>query len=165
MTVKLRHIWNISRKRSLSPDAFRACLSSAGYKSIGSFHSDNVDVLMSQSDQDYSVPTLPFDFVPYFNEECLSDNFFVPGDWTFVNHGAFGAALKCGHLLASKWRDYSESQPLRYFDRDLLPHLVYSTRQLAQFCHGDRAGFTLSTSIVQPLHLFIIPYTSIFYFT
>ena len=115
-----------------------------GYQSIGSFHSDNVELMVSLSDEVYSVPKLPFDYEPNFNTHSLHDNFPLSTDWAFVNHGAFGAALKCGNSLASKWKDYSETQPLRYFDRDLLPHLAYSIRMLADFCQGHRSAITLS---------------------
>ena len=35
--------------------------STDGYKSIGSFHSDNVEELMRLPDNDYIAPELPFD--------------------------------------------------------------------------------------------------------
>jgi len=118
---------------------------SGGYQSIGSFHSDNVELLISLPDSEYSVPELPFKYKPNFNLLHPLNNFSLSTEWSFVNHGAFGAALECGQDLAKQWRDYSEKQPLRYFDRDLLPHLAYSTRQLADFCRGHRSAMTLST--------------------
>ena len=141
------------REMTKSQSARLSTSKDMGYKSIGSFHSDSVEELISLPDHAYPVPCLPFEYEPFFNLQSFSDNFYVSGDeWTFVNHGAFGAALKCGHLLASKWRDYSETQPLRYFDRDLLPHLIYSTRQLANFCHGHRSAMTLSTWVFIPFN-------------
>lgn len=123
---------------------------SGGYQSIGSFHSDNVELLMSLNDSQYSAPQLPFDYVPNFDIIYPSNNFSLSSEWTFVNHGAFGAALKSGQDLAHRWRHYSEIQPLRFYDRDLLPHLVHSTRILADFCRGDRLALTLSRFSVTP---------------
>jgi len=125
--------------------AFLSTSKDNGYQSIGSFHSDNIEDLIALPDKDYTIPTLPFHYEPYFNLQIPTDNFLLSDEWAFLNHGAFGAVVKPAHVLASKWRDYSETQPLRYFDRDLLPHLVYSTRKLADFCHGNRSAMTLST--------------------
>ena len=38
-----------------------------------------------------------------------------------------------GFREASAWRTYGETQPLRFFDRDLLPHLAHSCYTMAQF--------------------------------
>lgn len=54
-------------------------------------------------------------------------------DCTFLNHGAFGCVLKEGLEASQKWQSHIERQPLRFFDRELLPLLVYVTRRLAQF--------------------------------
>lgn len=37
--------------------------------------------------------------------------------WTFVNHGAFGAALRCAQAEAEAWRRRCEAQPLLFLDR------------------------------------------------
>jgi hypothetical protein len=76
---------------------------SQGYQSMGSFHSDNLGVLMSLSDSEYEAPLLPFDSA----EEPLShtsDFMLDRTRWTFLNHGAFGAALTVGHRRAEQWR-------------------------------------------------------------
>lgn len=37
-------------------------------------------------------------------------------------------------LIAVKvWQTYCEKQPLKFLDRELLPHLVYVTKKLAKF--------------------------------
>jgi hypothetical protein len=88
----------------------RRLLSTEGYKSIGSFHSEDVDELMKQTEDVYEVPSLPF------NPKCLkadiefdgirdSSDFLLDREkWTFLNHGAFGAALKVGYDRAEQWR-------------------------------------------------------------
>ncbi|CAB9515988.1 Cysteine desulfurase [Seminavis robusta] len=114
-----------------------------GYQSVGSFHSDDLGMLMSLSDEEYQAPPLPV-AVEAANEkspslqEDGSDFLLDRENWTFLNHGAFGAALKVGHRRAELWRWHLEQQPLRYFDRDLLPNLAYATRRLAAFCSESR---------------------------
>lgn len=107
-------------------------LSTKGYQSIGSFHSDNLADLLSVPDESYNAPELPF-----LDHETVDPPYYALDlkNWTFLNHGAFGAALNVGTRRAEQWRQYKESQPLRFFDRTLLPHLAYSTRRMAQFVH------------------------------
>lgn len=145
-----------SRRRLNGPVAVSACqrclLSTdggtrqqqqQGYQSIGSFHSDNLQDLMQASNEVYKPPDLPF---PGFVQEENDDGSFMLDleNWTFLNHGAFGAALHVGYQRAAQWRRYLEEQPLRYFDRALLPHLAYSTRRLADFIGlENRSNITL----------------------
>jgi len=91
---------------------------------------------MALDDSAYAPPSLPFP-----EEECNPmsrdprEDFMVDfQNWTFLNHGAFGGALSTGYRRSEQWRRYLEMQPLRYFDRSLLPHLAYSARRLADFC-------------------------------
>ena len=125
----------------------------SGYESIGSFHSENIQDLMSRSVEDYVPPDLPF-------EPILSSNDFMvdKANWSFLNHGAFGGALHCGHTIAQQWRAHLEEQPLRFFDRELLPHLVYAARRIAHFCNGDRNGIALSQNVTSLLNTVIAGY-------
>jgi hypothetical protein len=34
------------------------------------------------------------------------EDFLIEPGWTFLNHGAFGAALRVGHERAAAWRDH-----------------------------------------------------------
>ncbi|VEU33894.1 unnamed protein product [Pseudo-nitzschia multistriata] len=129
-----------------------------GYKSIGSFHTEDVDVLMSQSSNVYEIPKLPFD---QKLEPDKSDFLLDRKKWTFLNHGAFGASLRVGYDRAEQWRFHLERQPLRYFDRDLLPHLVYSARRLANFCHASRDHFTLIPNVTYGLNTILRGYSDI----
>jgi selenocysteine lyase/cysteine desulfurase len=127
------------------------CLSSSGYKSIGSFHSENLAELMAASDAEYNPPPLPFSEM---TEDPESADFMLDLDnWTFLNHGAFGAALATGHRRAERWRRHLEAQPLRFFDRDLLPHLAYSTRLFADFMQAtNRNSVTLLQNVTAGLN-------------
>jgi selenocysteine lyase/cysteine desulfurase len=123
-----------------------------GYKSIGSFHSENLEYIMKQSDDEYTPPDLPFadanDSFPTPSENPREDFLLDFENWTFLNHGAFGAALKVGYDRSESWRRFLERQPLRYFDRHLLPHLAYSTRLLADFVNApSKTNVTLIQNV------------------
>lgn len=47
---------------------------------------------------------------------------------------------------------------MRYFDRDLLPHLVYSARRLASFCQASRDDFTLIPNVTYGLNTILRGY-------
>jgi selenocysteine lyase/cysteine desulfurase len=130
-----------------------------GYQAIGSFHSENVDELMIQSEQMYQPPKLPFLMQDHPLES--SNDFLLDRDqWTFLNHGAFGAALRVGYDRAAQWRYHLERQPLRYHDRELLPHLVYSARRLAQFCQAKPLdAFTLIPNVTYGLNTVLRGYS------
>lgn len=116
-----------------------------GYQSIGSFHSENPEDLLRIPDDAYQPPPLPFDDTnaSSSSNNDAKDDFMLDQSWTFLNHGAFGASLSCGYDRAQQWRYHLEQQPLRYFDRDLLPHLTYSTRRLAQFMNTSPTNLAL----------------------
>ena len=132
----------------------RRTKSTDGYKSFGSFHSDNVEELIRLPKDQYTPPELPFDIseesvfndhlksttTPSSNKPFANSNRYIKSyshldrnHWTFLNHGAFGLALDIGLHRANSWRTYLESQPLRYFDRYLLNHLTHSARMMADF--------------------------------
>ena len=127
-------------------------LSSSSRKGFGSFHSDDVDELVCSSTLDYQIPTIWNDIgkqtvldievenvtgsamieSPYGNR--LKHVFPVARSmWTFINHGAFGATAEPIIRESNAWRNLCESQPLRFFDRHLLPLSVYSVRRMAEF--------------------------------
>ena len=124
-----------------------------GYLGFGSFHSDNVEELIKLSEEEYQAPPIPPavcqpEFSDYdamltlllkplqqsqsnnlFGSALLSRGvFLLDRKWTFLNHGAFGAACLPALRAAELWRRYAETQPLLCFDRVLLPHLVRIVR-------------------------------------
>jgi selenocysteine lyase/cysteine desulfurase len=122
-----------------------------GYQSIGSFHSDNPEELIRLPNHEYVVPELPFSTqreihntsttfssssAPFANSLHYQKAYpyLHRDEWTFLNHGAFGLALSLGMERADSWRMFLESQPLRYFDRYLLDHLLHSARCMVDFC-------------------------------
>ena len=79
--------------------------------------------------------------------------FFVDPTWTFLNHGAFGGALRLGFEEAEQWRRYVELQPLRFFDRDLLPHLADSVRMLSEFINAKPTDLVLLPNATSGLNV------------
>lgn len=52
-----------------------------------------------------------------------------------------------------KWQRYTERQPLRFYDRELLPHLAYVTRRLAKF-----VGLTLFYLSIKSFFFIVMSY-------
>jgi isopenicillin-N epimerase len=123
----------------------------AGYAGFGSFFSDNVEELVAQSEAEYTPPLPPFTDAPdwqsfeaspplQFGTAAARAQFLIDFDtWTFVNHGAFGAASRLLFNAAHQWRVHCETQPLLHIDRLLFPAVVHSTRVLAAHL-GARPG-------------------------
>jgi hypothetical protein len=99
-------LWRNSKKLCLQ----KRLMNTEGYKSIGSFHSEDVDVLMTQTDDVYVIPELPFTAKCLQSNDkfdgigCSSDFLLDRKKWSFLNHGAFGAALRVGYDRAEQWR-------------------------------------------------------------
>ena len=68
-----------------------------------------------------------------FGTEARRKHFWLEDSCTFLNHGAFGASLKEGLDTVECFHRYIDQQPLRFFDREMLPHMVYITRRMAEF--------------------------------
>ncbi|CAH1798870.1 unnamed protein product [Owenia fusiformis] len=111
-------------------------------RDFGSFHASNVEELVSLPDEAYVPPSLPFDTPsfdeyrknpPQFGQKLREKHFLLDKECVFLNHGAFGGTLSQALDVAQKWQRHTERQPLRFFDRELLPHLVHVTRRMASF--------------------------------
>ena len=59
--------------------------------------------------------------------------FSLDSSFTFLNHGAFGAALRPLQDEAQAWRARLEAQPLRFYDREMLPLVAHAVREMAVF--------------------------------
>eukprot|EP01102_Stenamoeba_stenopodia_P016438 TRINITY_DN574_c0_g2_i1.p1 TRINITY_DN574_c0_g2~~TRINITY_DN574_c0_g2_i1.p1 ORF type:complete len:696 (-),score=171.03 TRINITY_DN574_c0_g2_i1:1692-3737(-) len=123
-----------------------------GYKGFGSFHSDNLEELLSAAarhEGTYSAPPLPFEWseiqaneIPEFGHACR-ELFLLDPKWTFINHGAFGCAARYPFDFAHRWRIHIERQPLRGLDRELFPQIVNCMRALGNFIEADPRDFVL----------------------
>jgi isopenicillin-N epimerase len=97
-------------------------------KSFGSFHSDNVELLIRQPPDAYVEPQLPVplgellpDGFPSFGHGMRDTHFLLDPEWTFINHGAFGTPLRVAVEGGNLWRLHCARQPLRFIDRQLFP--------------------------------------------
>lgn len=93
-----------------------------GYSGFGSFHSDNVQELITQDASIYEPPLLPFPAPtlprqPQFGTAIRSQFMIDFDDWTFLNHGAFGGVLRPVYDAADALRRHCEKQPLLFLDR------------------------------------------------
>ena len=61
-------------------------------------------------------------------------------DWTFLNHGSFGACPAPVIEAQAAWRDRLERQPVRFLDRELPGLLVEVRDRLGAFLHADPDG-------------------------
>lgn len=89
---------------------------------FGSFFNEPVHVLIEQDDGVYKEPPKPATVLAIgtdLDDECRSLEsptlirercFFLSSSWTFINHGAFGATLRCASRAANAWQEYTESQ-------------------------------------------------------
>uniref|UniRef100_A0A0B6ZZS0 Aminotransferase class V domain-containing protein n=1 Tax=Arion vulgaris TaxID=1028688 RepID=A0A0B6ZZS0_9EUPU len=123
-------------------------------RDFGSFHASNVQELLSLS-EDYVPPSCPFitpSFEDYistgeksvtFGKNAKKEFFLLEESCCFLNHGAFGGVLKQALQTAQKWQEHAERQPLRFYDRQLLPLLVHVARRLAAFVGCDPKDLVL----------------------
>lgn len=104
-------------------------------RDFGSFHSSNVEELIHQSDIDYKPVELSvlFDTKKYSDlnlplkfgtPELKQTLFYLDKKFCFLNHGAFGLSFKPVVEYVNEWKMYAESQPLRFYDRQIMPLLV-----------------------------------------
>lgn len=111
-------------------------------RDFGSFHSSNVEELIKQTDTEYKSPKLDviFNLEEYSklnlnqlfgSEQIKKDLFYLSDEFTFINHGAFGLSFKPVVEYVNSWKAFAESQPLRFYDRKIMPLLVDLIRLFA----------------------------------
>ena len=101
-----------------------------------------MEELVGKEDKDYKSPkiSVEFDIKPYFNQnlahkfgsnEIKKTLFCLDNKFCFLNHGAFGLSFKPTLDYVHKWQCYAESQPLRFYDREVMPLMVDIIRRFA----------------------------------
>ncbi|XP_045197118.2 uncharacterized protein LOC123551905 [Mercenaria mercenaria] len=137
---------------------------SAAKRDFGSFHSSNVQELLDIPDDDYVPPELPFrcdlfekykSDPPIFGKEIKKKHFLLEDNCVFLNHGAFGGVLKDALDITQKYQVWTERQPLRFYDRELLPRLVHVTRRIAKFINCDAKDIVLVENATTALNTVI----------
>jgi isopenicillin-N epimerase len=109
-------------------------VSSSNKRDFGSFFNSNVEELLNESDADYCAPKykIPFergveytsDTLIFGSRELRLSLFNLSDEFCFLNHGAFGLTFKPVIENKYQWETYAESQPLRFYDREIMPMLV-----------------------------------------
>jgi isopenicillin-N epimerase len=114
--------------------------SSVGKRDFGSFHSSNVEELIGCDESNYKKPhlvvsfdaKLDFNVVDFGSEQLRENLFYLSNEFTFLNHGAFGMTFRPVVDYVHKWQQYAESQPLRFYDRQIMPLVCDLTRTFAR---------------------------------
>ncbi len=143
-----------------------------GYQGFGSFMSDNVEELVAQPDERYHAPPLPIAVDDLFDALerapplqfglAARQQFLIDFErWTFVNHGAFGAAAAPAFHAAHRWRAHCEQQPLLHIDRLLFPHVVHATRLVARELRARPKDIVFTPNATTALNavIFSVPLT------
>lgn len=112
---------------------------------FGSFHSRDIEELIADvalDESPFSMRMLEEAIDPpnsdiiqnlQFGKNCRDNLFQIDPEWTFLNHGAFGAVLEPLMFASHFWRMECEKQPLKFFDRDLFSLVAFSLRRVAKF--------------------------------
>lgn len=138
--------------------------SSQGYVGFGSFHSDNVEELIRIPSSQYSPPARPVPFVDvrdlsqqtHLGTQDIKKLFQIDfKNWDFINHGAFGASLLPASIYASSWRDFQEQQPLRFFDRVLLPEVIDVYRTMASWIGASPLNIAILQNVTTALNTIV----------
>jgi isopenicillin-N epimerase len=142
-----------------------------GYVGFGSFFTEtSVEELIAAPETEYAAPALPFAVDDLFDalEQAPPLQFGLPARthflldlqrWTFLNHGAFGAAARLPFECAHRWRVHCEAQPLVHIDRELFPHIVQATREIARTlqCAPSDVVFTPNATTALNAAIFSAP--------
>lgn len=137
-----------------------ACQMSAGaarrgYVGFSSFHSERVDDVLHALMQAKSPRIRTrFDALPAPGAAMRRAGAFALDlrATTFLNHGAFGAPLAEALREAARWRARCEAQPLRFFDRELLPALVGGVHALATHFDVDARRVVPTSNVTAALN-------------
>ncbi|EDV25115.1 uncharacterized protein TRIADDRAFT_56707 [Trichoplax adhaerens] len=119
---------------------FAFARSTVSRRDFGSFHSSNVQELLSLTEDLYQPPDIPIDLPKFdaddrgaYGKDIKGKHFLLGDEYTFLNHGAFGSVLKEALDAVQAWQRYTEAQPLKFLDRELFPQLVHVSRRLCNF--------------------------------
>lgn len=114
-------------------------MSSLVRRDFGSFHSSNVEELLDLTDDLFITLPIPFPLYDYTNDgkipfgRLIHEKYFLlDSKCIFLNHGAFGCALRQALEYSHSFQYYIEKQPLRFYDREVFPRLVDVIRKMAK---------------------------------
>lgn len=104
-----------------------------------------------------------------FGAAMKQKHFLIDKSWTYLNHGAYGAAIKEAVDASYAWGTYCESQPSKFLDREVILHIEHVMRRLAKFVDADITDLVLvpnattgTSSVLQSLAVNFKPGESVF---
>lgn len=125
---------------------------------FGSFLSSNVEDFFLIPESEYTPPVLPVELPTFpdpktekFGHDFRKAHFFLE-PVTYLNHGAFGSTLKEAMEVVHKWQVHCDKQPLRFFDREMMPILVYVVRRMASFIGAPPSNVVLLPNVTDGLN-------------
>jgi hypothetical protein len=68
-----------------------------------------------------------------FGPATRKEHFLLEEGCAFINHGSYGATLRCALEAKEFWLKRMEAQPVRFMDDEILPLLSEASRALASF--------------------------------
>jgi isopenicillin-N epimerase len=140
-------------------------------RDFGSFHSSNAEELLRQNEQEYKPPVHSTKFNTEFyanlnlvslfgTKELKNCLYYLNDEFYFLNHGAFGLTFRPTLDYTHKLKCYAESQPLRFYDREIIPILANLIRRFSnllkckptELCLVENCTFAFN-SIINSLKL------------
>ncbi|XP_067946046.1 uncharacterized protein [Watersipora subatra] len=100
---------------------------------------------LAASEDEYIPPPIPVP-LPTFPElsderapfgDAWKKHFYLTEEFTFLNHGALGCSLKESVIMSQAYERYMDSQSLRAVDREIIPLLSHTLREMADFMGCD----------------------------
>jgi len=102
---------------------------------FGSFMNDDLELLLTQNEDNIRSLVVNLILNTTIKDDIFKYN--LDKNIIFLNNGAFGLALLSIIKLSNKLMRYIEKNPLKYFDRELLPSIAYSTIKIAKYINSD----------------------------
>ena len=75
--------------------------------------------------------------LPAFGSEVRCAQFALDPKCTFLNHGSYGAALRCTLEAQRTLTERCESQPIRFMEDEVLPMMSEAIRRVARFIKAE----------------------------
>jgi selenocysteine lyase/cysteine desulfurase len=117
-----------------------------------------IEDLLRTPEEKYTPPVLPVELPTFpdpktekFGHDFRKAHFFLE-PVTYLNHGAFGSTLKEAMEVVHKWQVHCDKQPLRFFDREMMPILVYVVRRMASFIGAPPSNVVLLPNVTDGLN-------------
>nr|CCC95345.1 unnamed protein product [Trypanosoma congolense IL3000] len=81
-----------------------------------------------------------------FGKTFRQQHFTITPEFVFINHGAFGGALRGALEIKHRFEIMMEGQIVHHVDRVLLPLILYSVRRIAEFVNANPKQIVLGAN-------------------